>query len=161
MKKGESLIRSDTRTWDIERVQAILPPEVDAAVLKLVLPIDQRNDMLFWKLERNGEDNVRSSCRLIQQTERANTVGESSCAVDEKPFWKKLWKLQVPNKIKVFAWRVCQNSLPSLLKFRQRSILTDALCPFYRTEVEDIYHALFECSEITWIWKKYVPKLVP
>lgn len=129
------------------------------AVLKLVSLSNQMNDMLFWKHEHNGAYSVRSSYREIKKYERINTVGENFGAVD--PFWNRLWKLQVPNKIKVFAWRTYQKSLlPYLSKLRQRLIINDELCPLYWTEVKDIYHALFECLKINLIWSKHVLNLV-
>jgi len=30
-----------------------------------------------------------------------------------KNVWNALWKLHIPNKIKVFGWRACQEILPT------------------------------------------------
>lgn len=46
-EKVESLIRFDTRMWDIEGVQSILSPEVVVAFLKLILPSEPKNGKLF------------------------------------------------------------------------------------------------------------------
>ena len=32
---------------------------------------------------------------------------------EDSRVWSQLWKLRVPNKIKIFGWRACLNILPS------------------------------------------------
>lgn len=46
-EKVASLIRLDTGTWDINRVQSVFPPAIAAAVLKLVLLVVPGEDQLF------------------------------------------------------------------------------------------------------------------
>lgn len=40
-------------------------------------------------------------------------VGESSRRLEEGLIWQRLWKSKLPNKIKVFGWRACQDILPT------------------------------------------------
>lgn len=98
--------------------------------------------------EHGGEFSVRSSYQLIKQLEKETTVGENSGASVQRRFWNQLWKLQMPNKTKAFAWKTCKNGLPTRSNLRERGVLIDAKCPFCGTEEEDLYHAYFQCSRI-------------
>ena len=42
--------------------------------------------------------------------------------------WAKLWKLQIPNKIKLFGWRACLDILPTRVNLARRKILEDDKC---------------------------------
>ena len=50
-----------------------------------------------------------------------------------KQFWRGLWKLQVPNKVKVFAWRACNRALPTMDNLTRRHIVDVNLCPVCKT----------------------------
>ncbi|KAL6185165.1 hypothetical protein ACLB2K_041300 [Fragaria x ananassa] len=36
--------------------------------------------------------------------------------------WRKLWGFQLPNKMKVFMWRACNNFLPCNVELKRRKI---------------------------------------
>ncbi|XP_042964737.1 uncharacterized protein LOC122298961 [Carya illinoinensis] len=55
-------------------------------------------------------------------------TSEPSTVRSQQNLWKALWKMPVPNKIKVFAWRACMDSLPSKAKLMQKQVLKDACC---------------------------------
>ena len=38
---------------------------------------------------------------------------ESSEQMADYWVWTQLWKLRIPNKIKIFGWQACLNILPS------------------------------------------------
>ena len=56
--------------------------------------------------------------------------------------WKVLWKLKVPNKIKVFGWRACRNILPTRVNLVHKKIIQDNRCELCKFEVETGIHAL-------------------
>lgn len=75
--------------------------------------------------------------------------------------WKVLWKMQVPNKIKAFAWRACKDCLPSKDNLIKKQVLVDALCSFCLHPVEDLYHPVFSCCGIQVLWKQLLPSVFP
>lgn len=79
---------------------------------------------------RDAEYSVRSGYRLIKQLEKNCNAGECSMDRARNQIWKRIWKLHMPNKLKVFVRLVC----------------TDA-------KREDLCPALFECREIQATWK--------
>ena len=42
-------------------------------------------------------------------------VAESSRGCAGKDVWPIIWKLRIPNKIKAFGWRACNEILPTRL----------------------------------------------
>ena len=60
-----------------------------------------------------------------------------------KPLWKKIWGLEVPNKVKNLVWRACTNSLPTKANLVQQKIITDNLCDICKMHQEDTKHALY------------------
>ncbi|KAK7826168.1 hypothetical protein CFP56_032411 [Quercus suber] len=81
---------------------------------------------------------------------------ESSLQVsmDERGFWKKLWKIPAPGKIKHFLWRACTNSLATKENLVKRKILTDATCSRCLVASEGSLHSLWSCSSLKEVWEK-------
>ena len=40
-------------------------------------------------------------------------IGSSSTPADGRKVWKTLWSLNVPEKVKVFAWKIANNGIPT------------------------------------------------
>ena len=60
--------------------------------------------------------------------------------------WSKLWKLNVPKKIKVLRWRACQNILPTRANLRQQKVIDDDACILCSRETETGVHTLSDCA---------------
>ena len=62
-------------------------------------------DSLVWNATPNGKFSARSTyelaMNLCEQSERGRISNDGVI----KKFWRKIWSLQVPNKVKHFAWR--------------------------------------------------------
>jgi hypothetical protein len=43
-------------------------------------------------------------------------IGGSSTSSDGRQVWKTLWSAHVPEKVKVFAWKVANNGIPTEAK---------------------------------------------
>ena len=64
----------------------------------------------------------------------------SSDGSQEKSFWKKLWQINVPHKIRHFAWRACQDILPLQTNLVKRNVLQVDTCNECKVEAEDSIH---------------------
>lgn len=83
------------------------------------IPISRAmEDVWAWQPEKLGFFSVRSAYKLLVHQHRSTQ--QASCSEgDEKSYWKKLWKLPVPPKVRNFWWRVINKFVPT------RSILRD------------------------------------
>ncbi|CAL9022934.1 unnamed protein product, partial [Prunus brigantina] len=84
--------------WDIERLKAAVPVEVVEKILNFPVGfIGTLQDSHIWKHTANGVFTVKSAYQLL--------LGDSSW---NDSFWKVLWQLNLPPKLKVFLWLVYQ-----------------------------------------------------
>ena len=75
----------------------------------------------------------------METREQADS-GSSSDNSNMTSLWKVLWGLQIPNKVKHFAWRVCKNILPTLSNLKRRGIVGSNLCKERRMGCESSGH---------------------
>ena len=108
-------------------------------------------DRIIWPDSPDGNYSVKVGYQKFCEEADASNAS-SSDPTQQTSFWKKVWKLQVPNKIKNFLWRVCSNALPTKENLKKRKILDDARCNACQTEQESILHALWECEKLSHVW---------
>jgi hypothetical protein len=67
------------------------------------IPISAFNgrDQQIWRCTGNGEFSVRSTYHLENEL-TTNNKGECSYVRRQSNVWKRLWKMNVPNAVKVF-----------------------------------------------------------
>ena len=60
--------------------------------------------------------------------------------------------MQVPNKIKHFVWRVCNNALPTKCNLKRKHIADSDVCELCNDALKDALHALCFCSQVAPVW---------
>jgi hypothetical protein len=68
--------------------------------------------------------------------------------------WYKIWELQCPNKVKIFAWRLAHNSLPMKRRIKSKGIELDTKCPMCLRLDEDAGHLLLKCKFARAVWQR-------
>lgn len=58
----------------------------------------------------------------------------------------------MPNKVKHFAWRACNNALPTMANLAHRNISPFDVCELCKTAPKDTFHALWACSKPEEVW---------
>ncbi|KAI9181839.1 hypothetical protein LWI28_019185 [Acer negundo] len=81
-------------------------------------------------------------CSLLSDPGLSGEGGGSSSL---RTFWKGLWKLSLPAKVKLFVWRACNNFLPTNECLSRRKMHVDPRCPLCKCKNESILHALWVC----------------
>uniref|UniRef100_A0A2N9FUN2 Uncharacterized protein n=1 Tax=Fagus sylvatica TaxID=28930 RepID=A0A2N9FUN2_FAGSY len=76
----------------------------------------------------------------------------SSSTNNMSQLWTALWSQKVPNKIKQFLWRVCNNALPMKTNLVHRKVILDATCDECLGASETITHALWTCPFAKQVW---------
>jgi hypothetical protein len=121
----------------------------------LQIPLRQgREDVVAWHHNRNGYFSVGLAYHLQWLHKfRANRVNEQAGGAGNEKVWSKLWKLDVPAKIKIFGWRVLHGLIPCWGILANRYIDNSSSCPSCHEGCEDIKHVLFTCSQAKEIWR--------
>ncbi|XP_065628784.1 uncharacterized protein LOC112036084 [Quercus suber] len=68
---------------------------------------------------------VRSAYKLALEMEMVHNgnSGKASNNRSNKLFWKTIWRLNVPNKVKSFAWRVSKNIISTKANLSHRKVI--------------------------------------
>ncbi|GJR02333.1 RNA-directed DNA polymerase, eukaryota [Tanacetum coccineum] len=92
-------------------------------------------DRWYWDLNGEGIFRVKDARKLID---------ESFLPKGVKP---TRWVKSVPNKVNVFAWKLCLDRLPTRSNLARRNVFIPSLvCPLCDQGVEDASHLFFGCS---------------
>ena len=147
-----SLIDPVSRWWKAEVLHAtFLPSEVET-ILKIPLSYNLPEDKLIWIVNRKGEFSVKSAYHVAHSMLDAFERGESSSGDPYRQLWRNLWHLNLPTKIKIFAWRACVNGLSTYDNISKRGINSSTTGPICGLEPEDINHALLHCEAASLVW---------
>ncbi|KAL2898306.1 hypothetical protein RDABS01_040088, partial [Bienertia sinuspersici] len=77
-------------------------------------------------------------------------------------FWKKLWKMQLPPKVRLFAWKVMLESVQTKVNLCKRGLKDiDPICPICGEEEESMTHCFFTCVDAGMMWKVSTLRLEP
>ena len=136
-----ALINLSTRTWNINLLhQHFLSFEANRIKAIPLCWTDQR-DRFTWPDSHNGEYTVKAGYQKLCQ-EANSSAASSSDSSRQSAFWKRIWKLHVPNKTKLFLWKVCYNALPTKVNLKKRKILDEAKCGACLLDQETTLYAI-------------------
>ncbi|XP_074378563.1 uncharacterized protein LOC141720107 [Apium graveolens] len=111
------------------------------ANLILGIPIQHSTeDSWYWRREKLGNYSIKSAYSLLQDYR-----GEAH-ASDNSGFWRSLWNLKIPVKVKHFLWSAASDCLPTKYRLKEKRVMVNDLCPVCNTENESIFHVLVTCS---------------
>ena len=106
----------------------------------------------MWLYTTKGIYSVKSGYYVATQILRGADWAESSRGHSGTKVWVELWKLKVPNKIKVFGWRECQNILPTRENLVHPRIMVDDTYELCKSASEIGVHALWMCGVARDVW---------
>jgi ribonuclease HI len=150
------LIDQGTHKWNEPLIRDLFfKPDVDR-ILQIPLRHINGEDSVAWALEPKGIYSVRSAYRGLvaekEQREELQGGGATTSAVGDESKWKKLWKLDVQPRVRVFWWRVLKGILPDYATLARRHVKEQSTCPVCLSTSETLLHALVECSHAQQFW---------
>jgi hypothetical protein len=60
--------------------------------------------------------------------------------------WDKIWSLEIPNKVRMFVWRLVHNSLVVRQNLARRGMKEEIICPMCNRLDEDCTHLFLKCK---------------
>ncbi|XP_028201834.1 uncharacterized protein LOC114386020 [Glycine soja] len=103
-----------------------------------------REDRWSWKHDQSGYYLTKSGYDLIW---------EAQMGANHNLDFVDIWKLKIPSKSLVFAWRLIRDRLPTRMNLRRRKVvINEVQCPFCGDVEEEAAHLFFSCKKILPIW---------
>ncbi|KAK8713075.1 hypothetical protein V6N13_148302 [Hibiscus sabdariffa] len=113
------------------------------------IPHNDTPGMIVWKADISGDYSVRSGYRLlIGAIEGFSLSLTNQRDIEAKSFFKSLWSLPLPPKIKIFFWRFSNNLIPTLVNLSNRRMNVNTSCNFCNLEVESVEHLSHSCPYV-------------
>ncbi|KAM6569095.1 hypothetical protein CsatB_017080 [Cannabis sativa] len=144
--KVSSLMKIGVREWDKEVLEDVLNERDKKLVLSIPLNSATNNDGWYWCKEKSGMYTVKSGYHCLQEVKGEWSQDSNS------GFWRALWHLKVPPKVKNFLWRTCSRCLPTRSQLRLRHVHLDTRCPWCNSTAETSLHLFVHCSVAKACW---------
>ena len=151
-----SLIDENTKWWKPDLVNSLFLHFKANEILKIPLSHNLLEDSLIWMGTKRGSFTLKSAYYVAKRLLDVGTARENSSNHQASPFWKKIWQLYVPPKVKIFAWRVCLDGLPTMLNLWHRGLNTFGFCQICDKDLESINHALLHCNHAQKTWDCWI-----
>ena len=87
---------------------------------------------------------MESSCDFVS----ASSSDDSKL----RNFWKKLWWLPTPHKVRHFLWHACHDILPTKANLRRQKVLSEDLCKECKLKSETSGHLFWSCPRAKRVW---------
>ena len=108
--KVSSLIDSNNGEWNESLISQKFSPEDTACILGIPLSEHKPRDRIIWAYTPKGKFTVNSAYKVAISMTQGNSDAEASHGKLQTCFWRQVWNLHIPNKIKLFTWRACKKS---------------------------------------------------
>lgn len=119
------LIDHATASWKFDILDALFLPHEAELIKGIPLSSCLPTDKLIWAEASNGKFSVKRAYGLAARLAGGADQSNSSDCSQVHLFWKKLWALPLPHKVRHFAWRACRDSLPTKINLMWRGVVQD------------------------------------
>lgn len=125
--------------WDKDRVINLYGPVMGNRICELPIVKEGLADRIVWFHDHQGVYSTKSGYSWLS----LHKIGYNP----HRNFWRILWKLKLPPKVRIFLWRVSHNLLPTNAKIAAINPAFNSLCPKCGVDVETLMHALRDCGK--------------
>ncbi|KAF4362890.1 hypothetical protein G4B88_014227 [Cannabis sativa] len=141
---------TNDRQWDLRILEDHFGNIDIERILSIPLALTPREDTLIWRHSDTGCYTVKSGYHLAASLESMEADSPSS---SNRQWWNRFWSLKLTKKVKIFAWRFINDSLPTAADLMHRKISTSSACSLCLCAWECVGHALFCCTRAKAVWK--------
>lgn len=136
----------DNNNWHLERLATVLPDETRNK-FAYVLPRLALNSVDNWTWDNTDQwiYSVRDGYSWLRK-QRQHVVPDSS--------WNWVWKLQVPEKVRMFLWLTLHKALPVNANRFRCNLASSEACSRCSVVQEDGLHCLRDCPHSREMWER-------
>ncbi|KAM2615219.1 hypothetical protein TB2_029752 [Malus domestica] len=151
------LIDPASNSWKANSIFAGFHREDAVTILSIPLSHFGCEDRLMWHHSVNGIYSVKSGYGIAMELMENGAFGKKGRGAPSEQLqinkvWSRIWRLQVPNKIKLFIWRCCNNAVAVRRNLQRRHMRVDNVCGVCNAVDESENHLFFRCnfSHVFW-----------
>ena len=134
----------DNGNWSWDNLSFVLPQSIlDAINATPISTASPSEDLIAWKPSKDGCLSLNSAYLLAKGLNVLNPPTFSAS-------W--IWKLNAPQKIRIFLWLCSYNSIPVREVLGSRGLTIDHSCPLCNNHSESIIHIFRECQSSVSFW---------
>lgn len=108
--------QENNKSWDENKINLHFSRNDADAILNTRIPQRNTRDRVAWIHSKDGKYSVKSGYYSWCQN---HMVIEG---MQQSNGWSRIWKLEIPHKIRVFLWRFCRNTIPVRIRLRGRGV---------------------------------------
>ncbi|KAM1559490.1 hypothetical protein ACFX1Z_002858 [Malus domestica] len=145
------LIDPVSKSWKEEVISASFNRDEVRQILSIPLSKSGCCDRLVWHYTVNGDYSVKTGYGVAMNLMENGALGRKGRGAPSEHrtnnlAWKQIWRLQVPNKIKFFIWKCCNNALAVRHNLQRRHMRVENICGVCNTFDEPKNHLFFNCE---------------
>jgi ribonuclease HI len=142
------LIHPNDKEWKRGMIEEMFNERDAATILEIPLFDEVKEDGYTWKFNSHGEYSVKSAYYYIME----NLIDNEAFRVEGN--WLSIWKLRIPQKVKVFLWRMARGCLPTREKLQQKGVHCSNRCVHCQNNFENEWHIFVGCRKAQEIWEE-------
>ncbi|KAK8664005.1 hypothetical protein V6N13_083809 [Hibiscus sabdariffa] len=133
------LIDADSCAWKFDVLDRLFDAEVRDRICCIPLSHSGLRDEIIWRCDQSGAYSVKSGYKLLRNgcsAAQSNLVSR---------FYKQLWAVNLPPKLKITMWRVANKFIPTFASLRSKRLNVNDVCPLCQSSSETLEHLLRDC----------------
>ncbi|MBA0626596.1 hypothetical protein Godav_004240 [Gossypium davidsonii] len=117
--------------------------DVDVArILRISLEKEFHDDLVVWRGEPFGDFSILSAYKLLLPSILGPNFNDLHTT--SRDFYRQLWNLQLPTKLKITVLRISRNFIPILVNLNHKQLVANMACPKCEGAKENLDHVLRE-----------------
>lgn len=148
--KVSKLIHPVSMQWDINLLNGLFSPQEVHLITSIPLGRIPTEDKYIWPYTSSGQYTVKSGSSFLVKD--SASILPDTHATPDNGSWKLIRGLPIPNKVRNFLWRSCQDAIPVKKNLWWRQILFEDICDHSKQSSETVIHALWDCAALSGIW---------
>ncbi|XP_057745064.1 uncharacterized protein LOC130962924 [Arachis stenosperma] len=138
--------------WNKRKIESKFSQEIFKEILSTPVSVMNKDDHLYWPWREYGNYSIRTGYYAARRVGQNSKYGNPSTSEDKREIWKEVWRMEVPQKIRMFLWKACHDILPVGSNLYKRKMAPDPVCQICLKCPETVEHALLLCdwARATW-----------
>ncbi|KAK7268687.1 hypothetical protein RIF29_21393 [Crotalaria pallida] len=134
--------------WSLDDIRTDIPQQAKDCILHGRVPKlnASLHDVWVWDINPVGIYTVRSGYDWLKERSEASPINPPHAN------WSWIWKLKIPENIKLLVWLIAHDSVLTNGLRARRGLTTNGTCSRCCREEETVMHCFRDCGEARNIW---------